>query len=454
MNNKELESKISSAISPLALKILETFSKNNTESYLVGGFVRDCLLSRKTSDIDIAAKSTPQQTKALFEKKFTVIDTGIKYGTVTVIDPDESAQQCEVTAFRSESGYFDSRHPSDVSFSANLKDDLSRRDFTVNALAYNKNSGLVDLFGGLKDLSAKIIRCVGDPDTRFAEDALRMLRAVRFSSKLIFDIEPETLNSIRKNAALIKNVSAERITKELNLMLLEEKPSAAFFLMQKTGLLKHILPEIDIMTGFDQKNPAHPYDLLTHTLKTIDNSEPLLPVRLACLLHDTGKIHTFTIDENGAGHFYGHEKISAKITENVLKRLKYPAKTVKLVTELVSRHQINPYAITDKGIRRIIAAISEKPALMLANLQYADSSATLLKDNMLFTNKLKALLAKEQRLTVKKLAVNGYDMMDLDFEGKEIGSVLNKLLEYVLENPENNSREKLIEKAKSYRHNN
>ena len=275
------------------------------EAYIVGGCVRDRIMGREPKDYDITTSALPEQTAAVFAGE-RIIETGMKHGTVTVLLDGEPL---EITTFRIDGTYSDSRHPDAVTFTPSLREDLARRDFTMNAMAYSSETGLVDPFGGQADIAAKYIRCVGDPDLRFREDALRILRALRFSSVLGFPIEPETDGAARYLCLLLKKISAERVFSELKQLLCG--PDVRRVLLDYAGVLGAVLPEILPMQGFDQRNPHHCYDILEHTAAAVEAMPPEPALRLAALLHDVGKPECFFTDEDGVGHFYGHPKAGA-----------------------------------------------------------------------------------------------------------------------------------------------
>jgi len=291
---------------------INKLDENGFEAFAVGGCVRDSILNKVPGDWDMTTSALPENIISIFDK---TIPTGMKHGTITIIIDKESF---EVTTYRIDGDYKDNRRPDQVEFVTSIKEDLSRRDFTINAMAYNHKEGLIDFFNGKEDLQSRIIRCVGDANTRFKEDALRMLRAIRFSAQLEFSIEEETFKAIANNSHLIKAISQERIREELTKILLSEKPSYAFINLEKSGILKHILPEIQKMAGFDQRNPHHDKDIFMHTLSVVDNTPKDKNLRLAALFHDIAKPVTFSVDNKGIGHFYGHGKIGTEITEKVL----------------------------------------------------------------------------------------------------------------------------------------
>lgn len=428
--------------------ILNTLYKNGYDGFVVGGCVRDSLLNRIPKDWDITTNAKPDKVMCIFEE-FKVIPTGLKHGTVTIIIDNK---HFEVTTYRIEGNYSDNRRPDNVEFTDNLLKDLSRRDFTINSMAYNNNKGLIDPFMGLIDLSERKIRCVGDPNTRFNEDALRMLRAVRFSSQLGFEIESMTKESIKKNSSLLRNVSMERINVEFNKILLSEVPSKGIENLIVTDLINYIMPELKNTIGFDQHNPHHDKDVFHHTMAVLDSTESDLILRLAALLHDIGKPHSFTIDKDNIGHFYNHHKKGMEIAGKILKRLKYDKKTIDAVKILVKEHMNKLNETTHKSVKRLINRVGIDNTARLFKLQIADIKGSKTPhdfSNIVRTIKLyEKILKEKQPLSVKELDISGYDLIELGVpKGKEIGIVLRYLLEMVLEKPELNKKEILIKEA-------
>ena len=313
--------------------IIHTLQQAGYEAYAVGGCVRDSILGRIPDDWDITTSAKPEEVKALFRR---TIDTGIQHGTVTVMVDKEGY---EVTTYRIDGDYEDGRHPKDVTFTASLKEDLRRRDFTINAMAYNDEDGLVDIFGGIEDIEKKMLRCVGDPEARFGDDALRMMRAVRFSAQLGYEIEEETQNAIQKLAYTLEKVSAERIAVELIKLLVSPHPDR-MRVCYETGLTAVFFPEFDRMMETPQKNPHHCYSVGEHTLASMQAIRRDKVLRLAMLLHDSGKPQTHSTDENGVDHFYGHAKVSGQIAKDVLRRLKFDNDTMDRVVRLVNAHDV------------------------------------------------------------------------------------------------------------------
>lgn len=433
--------------------IIDTFYNNGYKAFMVGGCVRDSILSCNPKDYDITTSALPEETINLFNK---TVPTGIKHGTITVLINDESY---EVTTFRSDGEYNDNRRPDSVTFVRNIKDDLSRRDFTINALAYNKKEGLMDYFNGLNDLQNKIIKCVGDPNKRFNEDALRMLRAIRFSCQLDFQIDYPTYNSIRKNYKLINNISSERIRDELCKILISNNPSKGLELLKDTGILQIILPEIYELIEYTPNCNNHNRDVFKHTLKVIDNTENNLLLRLAALFHDVGKLNTMTLLENGHCYFPGHSCESATMTKKILSRLSFDNLTIKRVCSIINQHLVLnvKYLPTDGEIKRLINKVGSNNMSLLFSLQRADTKA--LWNPQPFLDKIdfmeyrvNLILENNEPLTVKDLAINGKTIAEkLNLNpGKIIGEILNHLLDEVLDDSSLNNEDILLNKSKSY----
>ncbi len=427
--------------------ILDILIKNGYEAYIVGGCVRDSLIERQLKDWDITTSAKPEDILRLFEK---TIPTGIKHGTVTVV---LNKNNYEVTTYRIDGDYSDNRHPDEVIFTSSLKEDLSRRDFTVNSLAYNSINGLVDMFDGISDLHNRLIKCVGDPDKRFNEDALRMLRAIRFACQLDFTIDEETYIAISRNYALLRNVSSERIKDEFCKILLTSKPSRGMKMLLETKLLDYIVPELKESVGFDQKNPHHDKNVFDHIMSVLDNSEENLVVRLGALLHDIGKPRTFSIDKKGIGHFYGHNVVSAQMAEEILKRLKFDNKTIEKVLIIITEHMSAYNNMKNRTLKKFISRVGVDNLEDLFQLQIADSKghkkdadfSPILKRR----EEVKKILESGEPFTVSQLKINGNDLITLGFKpGKYIGVILNELLEKVMEKPELNNRDSLLKIAR------
>lgn len=419
------------------------------EAYVVGGCVRDSLLGKTPNDWDITTSAKPEDMKSVFIN-FHCIDTGIKHGTVTVVIDGEPL---EITTFRLDGEYEDNRHPKSVTFTSNLGADLGRRDFTVNAMAYSKMTGTVDLFGGQNDLKNKIIRCVGDPDRRFNEDALRILRALRFASALDFEIEEKTAQSLLKNRALLGNISEERIAKEL-LKLVCGK-GAKRILTDFAPVLFEILPELQPMYKNSHDNPHHCYDIYEHTLIAVESIDPEPTLRFAMLLHDCGKPAVKKFDENGVAHFYGHQRISAEISAQILARLKVSNKFRDEILFLVSNHdRWELYENTEK-MPRYLSKFGLDGVLKLLKVMRADVLAQSPEyryrlDQIADAEEIaKNLAAQKPCLSLSELQINGRTLMDIGIpQGRKLGAVLAQLLDEVIDGVTKNTQEALTTRAR------
>lgn len=419
------------------------------EAYAVGGCVRDSLLSKTPNDWDITTSAKPENMKSVFAD-FHCIDTGIKHGTVTVVIDGEPL---EITTFRLDGEYEDNRHPKSVTFTSNLGADLGRRDFTVNAMAYSKKTGTVDLFGGQNDLKNGIIRCVGDPDRRFNEDALRILRALRFASALDFEIEEKTAQSLLKNRALLGNISEERIAKEL-LKLVCGK-GAKRILTDFAPVLFEILPELQPMYKNSHDNPHHCYDIYEHTLIAVESIDPEPTLRFAMLLHDCGKPAVKKFDENGVAHFYGHQRISAEISAQILARLKVSNKFRDEILFLVSNHdRWELYENTEK-MPRYLSKFGLDGVLNLLKVMRADVLAQSPEyryrlDQIADAEEIaKNLAAQKPCLSLSELQINGRTLMDIGIpQGRKLGAVLAQLLDEVIDGVTKNTQEALTTRAR------
>ncbi len=432
-------------------KIIEVLETAGYEAYAVGGCVRDSILGREPNDWDITTSAKPEETKSLFAR---TIDTGIKHGTVTVMLDKEGF---EVTTYRIDGIYEDSRHPKEVTFTVSLEEDLKRRDFTVNAMAFNERTGLVDIFGGLADIEQGIIRCVGNAEERFTEDALRMLRAVRFSAQLGYEIEEKTKQAIRRLASNLKRISAERIQAELVKLVTSPHPDY-LRTAYETGITKHILPEFDICMETNQNNPHHCYNVGEHILHSMQETAPDKVLRLGMLFHDIAKPQTLSIDDEGITHNKGHAELGEKMTKQILRRLKFDNDTIDKVSKIVLYHD-QEVGLTPSGVRRAVNRMGEEIFTMLFAVQYAD---VLAQSDYLREEKLQKLTYKKeiyqgicQRkecLSLKDLAVTGSDLIALGIPaGRQIGVILNELLDIVLEEPARNTREELLRICKEKR---
>lgn len=427
-----------------AKKALELLHKRGHEAYIVGGSVRDMLMGAEVNDFDITTSAAPDEMKLAFSGH-TVIETGIKHGTLTLLYEKEPI---EVTTYRIDGDYKDSRHPESVEFTKNLDKDLSRRDFTMNALVYNEKEGIIDLFGGQEDIKNKVIRAIGDPEARFREDALRILRGVRFASVLGFEIEEKTKAAMVKCAHLLHKVSAERINVEMSKLLLGKNVKKV--LLDHYEIIGEILPEIKEMHGFNQNSKYHIYNVLEHTAVALENISPVLHLRLTMLLHDTGKIKTYTQDVGGNGHFYGHNKVSAEIAENFLQKYRYDNVTKEKVIALVKIHDA-PIEPEKVFIKKRMNRLGKELFFDLLKVKRADNLAQ--NPEYLWTEKLDEIerlakeIAEENCFTLQSLNITGNDLIALGFVGKEIGDALKELLNEVIEEKIPNEREMLLKKA-------
>ena len=438
--------------------IINKLTDEGFEAYVVGGCVRDCLLGKKPNDWDITTSAAPQQVKALFRR---TIDTGIQHGTVTIMLGNEGF---EVTTYRVDGIYEDSRHPKQVTFTASLEEDLRRRDFTINAMAYNDDTGIVDLFGGLTDIERKTIRAVGDPTDRFSEDALRILRAVRFAAQLDYEIDDKTLKAVRELAPNLNKISAERIRMELQKLLLSKHPEKMLILYE-TGVSRVILPEFDLMMETKQNTPHHIYSVGMHTIEALKNSinydeglteDDIKILRLTMLLHDSGKPEAKTTDENGVDHFKGHSVFSEDVTVKVLRRLKYDNDTLNKVRRLVRYHD-HRRKLTEPRVRRTIVEISRELIPLWLIVRRCDICAqsmmereAKLKDIDEFEQMYLRIIKRGDCLSIKELAVTGRDLMELGIkQGPKLGEVLERLLDDVLNVPEHNNSEYLTDMVRN-----
>ena len=455
------------------VRIINTLEEHGYEAYAVGGCVRDAMLGRTPEDWDITTSAKPLEVKALFRK---TIDTGLQHGTITVMMNGEGY---EVTTYRIDGEYEDGRHPKEVAFTTNLKMDLERRDFTINARAYNDRSGLVDECDGVGDLKNGIISCVGDAGQRFDEDALRMLRAVRFSGQLGFVIEPDTLRAMEARIQNLEKISAERIRVEMTKLLISPNPGT-IRVAYTAGMTKVFLPELDRMMTCEQQNHHHCYTVGEHSIHGIERIQSLMAgekqnelsgyagekLRKLCasldkkqytmlvltmLLHDVAKPAVMTLDDNGEGHFYGHPEKSAAMARSILKRLTYDNDTIDTVVRLIRHHDYR-MENTMRAVRRAASKIGRDIMWMEFAVQYADvlaqspdtiSAKTAKLDSCM--KKYEEIEEKNQPLCVKDLAVNGRDLMQEGIKpGPQLGKLLQGLLETVLEEPERNTKEELL----------
>lgn len=433
--------------------VARVFSAAGHHVYLVGGAVRNMVLGIPPKDYDLATDARPETVMQLFRR---AIPTGIRHGTVTILVDGEAM---EVTTFRVEGTYSDGRRPDSVSFSPSLTEDLKRRDFTINAMALDLESGeLMDPHGGRTDATHRIIRAIGDPLERFTEDGLRPLRACRFASQLEFTVEPSTVEGMRRSSGRLRSVAPERVKDELSKMLAARLPSTGLVLMGDTGILTVLLPELDRCRGVEQKG-RHSFDVFTHSVLACDGAPPdNLCVRLAALLHDIGKPQTLRVLPNGERTFHQHEAVAATMAEDILRRLRFPTNVLKRVSHLIRHHMFNyTESWSDSAVRRFIARVGLEHVddlfLLRRADQYAMRGQALPSRNLeSFRRRIDGVLEAEQALSIRDLAVNGHDLSaEVGVpKGPAMGKVLGFLLEAVLEDPSLNRREKLLELGKNF----
>ncbi len=445
-----------------AAYILQQLNKHGYEAYIVGGCVRDSLLGKQPNDWDITTSAKPEEVKAIFHR---TIDTGIQHGTVTVLVDREILDDgsgslashtdyaFEVTTYRVDGVYTDHRRPESVCFTASLEEDLKRRDFTINAMAYNPEQGVIDIFSGQEDLEKGIIRCVGEASERFDEDALRILRAVRFAAQLDFVIENQTREAMRDQAKFLKDISAERICTELTKMIVSKHPERLEEAYE-LGLTNIFLPEFDRMMQTPQNNPYHLYDVGRHTLQVMRAVSATPVLRYAALLHDVGKPECKTTDETGVDHFYGHQELSAKMARTILRRLKLDNDTIDQVCRLVRNHD---YGLSGDGpgmksFRRFVAQLGAEHFADFLEIRKGDmacQSAYHLEQRRQVIAHMEAMYAEiieqKQCLKLSELEISGKDLIAIGVKpGPDMGRILKALLDRVLEEPELNTREQLL----------
>lgn len=425
-----------------AFRLLE---QSGFKAYAVGGCVRDSLMGKVPDDWDMTTSSTPEQTMEVF-KDFRVIPTGLKHGTVTVII---DGSHIEITTMRVDGEYHDNRRPESVRYTTEIEQDLSRRDSTVNAMAYNHTDGLVDIFGGHDDLKKKIIRCVGNPDKRFNEDALRIIRAIRFASVLDFGIDKDTSDSIIKNIALIDNVAKERIRVELVKLLCGT--AVERILTDYKEIIFNIIPELRILDGFRQDTPYHIYDVWTHTVKVVANVKNTQELRVAALLHDIAKPECFTTDKKGIAHFKGHPELSAEKAIGILKSLRFPNSFIETVYKIILLHDMYPDG-NKKTVARFCSKYSPDIIKLTLELMRGDTAGKnpefaeeQFDSYRLAEKQIDEIIESNLCLKVSDLDINGKDVTAEGFSGKEIGTVLNTILELVIEEKITNKREILLD---------
>ena len=428
------------------LTVLRRLNRGGYAAYVVGGCVRDALLGRPNDDWDVTTSARPEQVMALFPGH--AIPTGLQHGTVTV---RQAGEPIEITTFRADGVYSDHRHPDEVTFSTDLAEDLKRRDFTVNAMAMDADGQITDLFGGREDLRSRVIRCVGDPDRRFEEDALRILRGLRFASVLGFTVEEGTAAAIRRKAPTLRAIAAERITAEMTKLLCGA--DACRVLLEFPDVMGVFLPEVLPAVGFDQRNIHHIYDVWGHSAHAVGAAIPDPVVRWTMLFHDLGKPKCFTVDEQGVGHFYGHGRLSHAIALEAAARLRFSNEHRDAIAALVDWHD-RVIPVTPKGIRRCLNALGEEGARRLIAVKRADNLAQSpsYRERQGELDRaeeiLNDLLAQDACFSLRQLAVDGRDMMSLGLSGRAVGDMLRALLEQVLSETLPNERDALLSWAK------
>lgn len=434
---------------PASKLAVEMLKSKGFEAFLIGGSVRDFIMGFPIGDIDITTNATPQEVSEVF-KDFRVIETGLKHGTITVLIDGEPL---EITTYRCESTYSDNRHPDSVTFSKSLADDVVRRDFTMNGIAYDFKNGFCDLVGGIEDIKNKTIRCIGDAETRFREDALRILRALRFSAVLGFEIEVNTKKAIHKCKDLLKNISAERIREETVKLICGK--NAYSVLSEFSDIICVFIPEFKSCVGFEQKNRHHLYDVYTHILKAVEQSRPDPSIRLALLFHDIGKPVVAHFDEDGEQHFYSHPKVSAEITEKIMTRLRFDNDTKNKVVTLVKFHD-SPIMLNNadkpdrKRLKRIMSQIGKDLIFNLIEIKRCDNSAQnpkYYRGDQFYAetiNMINEIISEKECFSVKDLKINGNDLISHGYKGKEIGERLNQCLDAVIDGKIKNEYDELI----------
>lgn len=426
-------------------ELLTELEESGFRGFLVGGSVRDFLLGIKPTDYDLATDARPDEIEKVFSN-YKTIDVGKEFGTIIVVQEEGNV---EITTLRTEKVYLDGRRPSNVEFTKDIAEDLSRRDFTINAIAYNEKTGIIDPYNGRVDIKKRIIKAVGNPIERFMEDNLRILRAIRFATELDFEINEDTFKACREASKYIENISMERIQVEFFRIMLSKKPSRGIRLMEELGVLQYVIPEIRDTIDFDQKNLNHDKDVFEHTLCVVDSTPPIIQVRLAALFHDIAKPETFTIDEEGVGHFYGHHELGKEITGKILTRLKASKELISKTETLVKEHMTVHSDMKEKGLKRQINRVGETEIFHLLELQKADRLCSRDGENIdhILNRELeiKYILENKEVYNKNQLKINGRDIINLGYkEGKIIGEILDYLTEEVLEKPELNEKEILI----------
>ena len=432
-------------------QIIDRLEASGHSAYIVGGCVRDAIMGRTPHDYDICTSALPDEVLAIFSDR-KVIETGLKHGTVTV---QGDADYYEVTTYRIDGEYTDGRHPDEVKFVDDVVQDLSRRDFTINAMAYNARTGLMDPFHGYDDIQNGLIRCVGNPTNRFNEDALRIMRAVRFAATCGFTIHHDTHDAMLSLRHLLVHVSEERKTSEFCKMLVRADVD---LLMIYRDVFATFIPELQATFDFAQNNPHHIYDVYTHIAHSVANAPQDVQIRLALMFHDIAKPNTYVEDDAGVGHFYGHASDGAEMSKDIIKRMRLDNDTISIVSELIASHDMAT-STSLKAVRRMISKMGEDQARRLIEVMRADKLAQSENDDTLknleildvMENNIDVVKANNECFTLKNLAINGHDLIGLGIKnGKLIGRTLNHLLDIVLAEPEKNVKEVLIELSLKY----
>lgn len=437
-------------LSEAASGLIDLIEQNGYEAYAVGGCVRDNIMNRVYDDIDIASSAKPNELECILnDNNIKFVETGIKHGTITVLYNNFSF---EVTSFRADGNYFDSRHPENVTFVCDIEEDLARRDFTVNAMAYNNRKGLIDLYGGCDDIENGIIRAVGDADKRFKEDALRIMRSVRFASVLGFELEENTEKAAFDNKELLKNVSAERIYAELSKLLMGENVFRV--LVKYKEIIAVCVPELEYIFNVEQNTKWHIYDVWQHTAKAVEQSPKDLAIRYTMLLHDLGKAFSKTTDENGTDHFKGHQKISESYADCALKRLKAPKEIYNRVMAVVPIHDIH-IGTDRKNVKKWLSRLGESTLRDLVEVKRADKlaqnpemTAPEIKRLDITESIIDDIIMNGEPFTIKDLKINGNDIMLLGFKGRQIGEIQKALLDMVINENLKNEKVSLIDAVK------
>lgn len=425
--------------------IIKSLEDYGFDTHLVGGCVRDILSGRTAHDYDITTNARPNQIIEAF-KNFNVIPTGIKHGTVTVLIGNFSA---EITTFRTDGSYSDSRHPDSVRFSDSIYDDLSRRDFTINSIAMPLNGNIIDPFCGLDDIKNKILRCTGNPQKRFSEDALRILRCIRFSSELGFSVEPQTSDALVQQSELLQSVSAERIHSELDRLICGE--NCFDVLMKYYCIIAQFIPEISPCIGFDQHSPYHKYNVWEHTVRAVNAAPHDKIIRLALLLHDIAKPVTFKADSNGRGHFKGHAEKGSLMAHDILKRLKYDNSTISNITSLIFYHSSKIHS--DYDIKHMLSLLGQKQFFRLMDVMHSDNCA---KQDFVLSEAAEILQLSERAdkliennccICLSQLDINGSDILSLGAKPTSVGKILHQLLDLVMSDCLENQKQSLSDKA-------